>query len=577
VPLDPWYHFARRLVCLLGLVIPCSALSGAVMEDVSQGQLLASRLGCAQCHTELAANPALRDATPDLSSAGLRYQPAWLFEFLRHPTRIRQHLGPARMPAFSLTDKEALALTAFLEAQRHVAGTWPALPAEVMAQAAARQPVSKEQFQAELARGFICLSCHDYAGQGGHRAVEFTNVSLRLRPEWVARYLVAPDMFGVPATTMPPQFYHLTADRSAFREVMPGAARTLQQLRDHLFSLNESRRGALESGLATARQAHPGITVAQGETLFRALNCAACHRHHEIHPKPTNAAPSLIAESARVGADWLQSFLEQPVPVRPFGNVPGDGSRMPNFSLATNEVRDLSAFLLAPRPDAALKAYVPATRSAFALSKASSLFADKLSCLGCHRLGERGGRIGPDLTRVRQRLQPGYVLNIIRDPRGTAPHSIMPRAPVTEDTARLIADYLLLQPATPAQDEVYLSPLDHPVVVSTSAGVASLGVAQQNYSRHCAACHGAGGQGDGYNAAFLPTRPTRHADATAMRGRPDDTLFDGIHAGGSILNKSPFMPGWGESFTTRETRDLVAYIRTLCRCEGPAWSRDGTR
>jgi len=58
---------------------------------------------------------------------------------------------------------------------------------------------------------------------------------------------------------------------------------------------------------------------------------------------------------------------------------------------------------------------------------------------------------------------------------------------------------------------------------------------------------------------------------------PDDTLFDGIHAGASILGKSQLMPSWGNTFSTEEIRELVRYIRGLCRCEGPAWSRDDAR
>ena len=62
-----------------------------------------------------------------------------------------------------------------------------------------------------------------------------------------------------------------------------------------------------------------------------------------------------------------------------------------------------------------------------------------------------------------------------------------------------------------------------------------------------------------------------------MSKRPDDTLFDGIHAGGSVLNKSHFMPAWGHSFSAEEIRELVKHIRSLCRCEGPAWSRDDAK
>jgi mono/diheme cytochrome c family protein len=546
-------------------------------DDVLRGQELSRQMGCAQCHSDLPRNAGFRELTPDLSAAGLRYQPAWLFEFLQRPTRVRHHLGRARMPAFPLSTPEALALTAFLETQRHPAENWPALPAAVAAlDTAPRADVSREQFHAGLVRGLNCLTCHDYAGQGGHRGVELTNVSFRLRPEWVRRYLVAPEMFGVPPTSMPAPFYQATTDRSAFREVTPDPAGEIQFITDHLFSLNAPRRAVLEQSLAEARRAHSAVTPAQGESLFRALNCAACHRHHSIPDRATNAAPPLAAEGGHVRDAWLEAFLRRPAPVRPSGFQPGDGARMPDFRLAPDEVRDLGAFLRSRREGAPTLTYQPAPRSAFALTKASRLLHEKLSCLACHRFGDQGGRVGPDLTSVRERLQPAYVLAMIRDPRATAPHSIMPPAPLPEDTARLIADFLL-QHEQPVRETRYLSLLEHPRMLGADPRAREVNStrAGQNYSRHCAFCHGTSGEGDGFNAVYLPRQPTRHADAVAMAARPDDTLFDGIHAGGAILNKSHLMPAWGGMFSPEEIRELVGHIRGLCRCEGPAWSRDG--
>jgi hypothetical protein len=59
-----------------------------------------------------------------------------------------------------------------------------------------------------------------------------------------------------------------------------------------------------------------------------------------------------------------------------------------------------------------------------------------------------------------------------------------------------------------------------------------------------------------------------------MSTRSDDTLFDGVYAGGFILNKHHFMPPWGQTLGTDEIRMLIAYMRKLCQCEGPAWAGD---
>lgn len=547
------------------------SLRAADANPPARGRELATQIGCAQCHAELAPNPTLRELAPNLGSAGLRYQPAWLFEFLQNPTHIRQHLGAARMPDFGLSKQEALALTAFLETQRQPVGQWPALPSGLETHTTT-PPVSATDFHAELARGLICLSCHDYAGQGGHRAVELTNVSVRVRREWMIDYLVAPAKFGVAPATMPPQFFQPADDRSQFNEVTPGAAGKIQRLTSHLFSLNAGRRTTLEQNLSAARREHPGITATHGEALFRALNCAACHRHPTIAPR-TNAAPSLAGEGLRAEKAWLEGFLRKPHSIRPSGYEPGDGARMPDFRLTPEEAKSIATFLLSQRDGpAALKTeYHPMPRSAFAMSKAALLLRDKLSCLGCHSLEDKGGRIGPDFAHTRSRLQPGYVLNIIRDPHAIAPHSIMPQAPLSDDTARLIADFLL-QRDSPSLQTTYLSPLEYRVIAPIGGSRAA-----RNYASHCAPCHGTDGRGDGFNAAFLRVKPTLHADARIMSQRPDDTLFDGIHAGGAILNKSHHMPAWGTKFSTEEIRELVAHLRALCQCDGPEWSRDGAK
>ena len=572
--------FARLLGCalLLGFVV----LSTSAQENslVTRGAELASRIGCAQCHADLPPTPNFRELPPDLSAAGLRYQTAWMFDYLKNPVRVRQHLGVARMPDFGLDEREALALALFLETQRQVAGSWPSMPAGLDTGEIAAAGVSREGFHAETANGLVCLTCHDYAGQGGHRALELTNVSARLRPEWIADYLVAPAKFGVAATNMPAQFFQVTADRSRYQEVRPRAAESVRRITAHLSALHPERRAGLEQKLSEVKRRHPGVTAGQGEGLFRALNCAACHRHHEIVPRE-HAAPSLAGEGLRANKLWLAAFLAKPMPVRSSGHQPGDGARMPDFRLTEDEVSALGAFLTARREGPALlqQEYRAAPRTEFALRKAETLLREKLSCLGCHALDGKGGRLAPDLGAVRQRLRPSYVLNVILDPRSFMPHSIMPRQPMPEATARLVADFLLHQgPSDYAT--TYLSPLDHRLLNHVAASQKpGPGVerARWNYARHCAACHGESGRGDGFNAAFLPVKPTLHADPSTMRLRPDDTLFDGIHGGGGILNRSHLMPAWQGILSAEEMRELVAHIRSLCRCEGPEWSRDDAK
>ncbi len=199
--------------------------------------------------------------------------------------------------------------------------------------------------------------------------------------------------------------------------------------------------------------------------------------------------------------------------------------------------------------------------SAFAAQKAERLLRDKHSCLGCHQLKGEGGVLAPKLDDVRTRRDAAYIAAMVSDPQRTKPGAMMPRTRMPAGERALIVRYL-------GGDTTK---------IMRTVGVASGTIAdgRQLYAQWCAGCHGATGNGDGPNAKALPVKPAKHADTKAMGARSDDALFDTIEAGGAIMNKHHRMPAFGGSLGTPEIRALVAYIRTLCQCQGPQWSRDG--
>lgn len=203
--------------------------------------------------------------------------------------------------------------------------------------------------------------------------------------------------------------------------------------------------------------------------------------------------------------------------------------------------------------------------SAYGARKAQVLLRQQLPCLGCHSLGDSGGRLAPDLATVRERRSPEYIAAMIDDPQGTLPGSLMPRTPMLPATRDVIVHYLQSLPG-----HVPSGPLPSREGVSVSEPWDGRGL----YVRWCAGCHGSTGRGDGPNATHLPVRPAVHAD-NAMSARSDDALYDTIAGGGAIMDRSARMPAFGATLSDTQIRALVAYIRTLCRCQGPGWSRDG--
>jgi mono/diheme cytochrome c family protein len=151
---------------------------------------------------------------------------------------------------------------------------------------------------------------------------------------------------------------------------------------------------------------------------------------------------------------------------------------------------------------------------------------------------------------------------MVADPQRAVPGSVMPRTLMASSTREVITRYLTggEEGAKGAQG------------AQGAQGAAIDGAAL--YAKWCAACHGASGRGDGPNAANLPVKPAAHSSKEAMSARPDDSLFDTIAAGGKVMNRSPRMPAFGATLSGGEIRALVRHIRTLCGCEGPAWSRN---
>ena len=221
----------------------------------------------------------------------------------------------------------------------------------------------------------------------------------------------------------------------------------------------------------------------------------------------------------------------------------------------------VAALLGVTRPAAAQG---PAPLTAFSRAKAERLIRDRLPCLGCHRLDGEGGVIGPDLTAVGDRRSAQFIRRMVSDPQGALPGTLMPKTPMPDGWRELIVRYLAQRRTAAAAPA---DPVAAPAAVPAASSAAL-------YARSCAACHGVQGRGDGFNAANLPVRPTAHADSAYLATRPDDTLFDGIYGGGYILNRSHRMPAFGAALSREQIWGLVRYLRQLCRCEGPAWSRD---
>jgi cytochrome c oxidase cbb3-type subunit 3 len=81
----------------------------------------------------------------------------------------------------------------------------------------------------------------------------------------------------------------------------------------------------------------------------------------------------------------------------------------------------------------------------------------------------------------------------------------------------------------------------------------------------CTVCHGVGGKGDGPSAQGLEPKPADFTNCKIMSKDSDDVLFKIIKGGGQSAGRSTVMPAWGDSLSDHQIKDLVKFIRGLCK------------
>jgi mono/diheme cytochrome c family protein len=91
------------------------------------------------------------------------------------------------------------------------------------------------------------------------------------------------------------------------------------------------------------------------------------------------------------------------------------------------------------------------------------------------------------------------------------------------------------------------------------------GKGQTLYNYYCALCHGATGNGDGFNSYTLTSKPAKLADPALIARLSDAQIMEVIKKGGRALGLSPSMPSWDDLFKAQDITALSAYIRTFSK------------
>ncbi len=442
---------------------------------ISQGKRLFVELGCTACHLAKGYED-VQKVGPSLLKSSQKFRPEWIVPWIVRP---KDFLPKTRMPFFSLTEEESMAIAAFL--QKSTEGAGPPGPLHFEP---GPDPEAQAAEGAVLFRERGCLGCHVVDGEGGDFAPDLSQVAAKVNPDWLVNWIKDPKAYD-PETTMPSL---RLSDEEA------------QAITAFLLTKGEPRRPrpALEAQLQDPQQ------VAAGGRLVEQMGCYACHH---IAGTEDLSRPSVE----------LTTFANKRTEELDFGNVldipdtweawtfaklknPRIFSagriimRMPNFDLSDAEATALLTLLRGLNGDEIPGEFLDHLTPREATLERGRQLADHYNCVGCHVIEGKGGEIQelyedaslapPSLDGEGEKVQPQWLFDFLKSPTPLRPwlKIRMPSFGLTDEAASDLVQYFS------AQDETRDAPYVFVDEEAMSPGVVAVGkkIFQQ---LECLGCH----------------------------------------------------------------------------------------
>jgi mono/diheme cytochrome c family protein len=153
-------------------------------SSLSQGELIIEKYNCRGCHR---INKEGGTIGPDLTLESKKSRPEWLYSFLKSPKKIRpDYILKARMPDFNLSDAEVNTIIEYLSSIASEPYPYTANTKHKIYQDDIR---NGEKLYHEI---FACIGCHQLQGNGGEIGPDHTDLSSRIKREWIKQWLTDP-------------------------------------------------------------------------------------------------------------------------------------------------------------------------------------------------------------------------------------------------------------------------------------------------------------------------------------------------------------------------------------------------
>lgn len=150
----------------------------------------------------------------------------------------------------------------------------------------------------------------------------------------------------------------------------------------------------------------------------------------------------------------------------------------------------------------------------------------ELKCAYCHRIGGKGGRVGPELDKIAGEEPAEWLARHLRDPRSMSPGTSMPKMNLLDDEVAALVVYMKSLGGEPFSED-----------------------APKLFAENCAACHRLGKVGEDSGP-----------DLTLIGAARDKAYIKRYILDPSKSNPASSMPGFRDQLTDVDVEDLARYL-----------------
>lgn len=219
-----------------------------------------------------------------------------------------------------------------------------------------------------------------------------------------------------------------------------------------------------------------------GRSLMARYGCAHCHTVKLPEGgtlKAEDNPPSLSHIADKTTREWIFAWLKDP-------QAYAATATMPNFKLSDDDARDISAFLIANSASITGDQITlpPSAQKAADPTAGASLYGESF-CATCHAVQNAagnivGGDIGPELTRVGNKVKPEWLAAWIKNPRIYDPPTEMPHYRFSDEQVATLSGFLQAKSDSDFLAAVHFGPATPEQVTHGKLLVSEYG---------CASCH----------------------------------------------------------------------------------------